>query len=216
MEEHGPPPRHGEGGREGMKRTDKQWKSWGFSRYSPNGWWVFRTPAGSFGIDHHRSVTEQGISRGRRKEWELRIPLTKSWQVHLSTQGKDYLTLVGGPKYLRNINWILDEFDYSFNDLAIASLKYHLDWSVCDNSNRRQEYEDIIARLNEPQPKMFDPGEEHLRGQLHALSFDKAVNETPDEIAKIFDRWHARERAWMDRVDEARHDFVDVIRELWS
>lgn len=72
------------------KRTDLAWREWGFHRYSPRGWWQVYTPAGSFGIDRHRSVTEQGLTRGRRQEWDLRIPLFGKWQIHLSTAGKSY------------------------------------------------------------------------------------------------------------------------------
>ncbi|AZS07403.1 hypothetical protein PBI_DUKE13_63 [Mycobacterium phage Duke13] len=204
-------------------RIDWSWRSWGFHAYRPQGWYRVDTPIGSFGIDHHRSVTESWLSRGRCRQWDLRIPVTKDWQIHLSTPGKDYLTLVEGPDYLRNLNWILDEFDSSFNDLATASLRYHLEYSVCDNEDQRERYEDIIARLNEPCPKyteeeeviLHPPGRE--RGDDFELRGDGAVIfKSSPERRDVYAAYRQREEEWLARVDQARHDFVDIMRYLWS
>lgn len=203
------------------KRITKHWRGWGLSVYAPDGWWIVRTPLGSFGIDSHRRVTQPGFSRGRCRERELRIPLTKKWQIHLSTKGDDYLTLVNGPKYLRSINWILDEFDSSFNDLAIASLRYHLDFSVCDNESRRDVYEDLIARLGEKPPTFTDeemavlhpPGWEMFE-PTGAGGF--RLTESTPERTVIHERHRQREDEYRARIQQARKDFIDVLPGLWS
>ncbi|WPH57673.1 hypothetical protein [Mycobacterium phage WXIN] len=208
-----------------MRRDiDLTWWKFSLSAYRPRGWWTLHTPAGSIGIDHHRSVTKPGVSRGRRLEWDLRIPVTKSWQIHLATPGKDYLTLVGGPAYLRNLSWILDEFDSSFNDLAIASLRYHLDWSVCGTSeDRRKAYEDLITRLGEHSPGFTDeemailypPGwtiEDDLDRRDGRILLKKS---TPEEDA-IYRAYEERGSAYRERKRQARHDFVDIMEGLWS
>jgi hypothetical protein len=203
-------------------KIDGHWRGWGIS-HDPRYWSRFFTPLGSFGVDSFREQDEPGLSRGRCREWEFRIPLTRKWQINLSTNGKDYLTLVKGPKYLKNLNWILDEFDSSFNDLAIASLRYHLDFSVCDTSAQRDVYEDLIARLGEAPPEFTD--EEmavlHPPGWRRSDDFEERdghiylKESTPEEKAiyeahwKLEDEYHAR-------INQARHDFVDIIGNLWS
>ena len=200
-----------------MKRIDKYWRGWGVSAYTPRGWYIFRTPFGSLGVDSHRRVTPPWFSRGRCRERELRIPLTEKWQIHLSTKGDDYLTLVNDPKYLRSINWILDEFDSSFNDLAIASLRYHLDWSVCDKSRYRDVYEDLIERLSERSPR-FTPEELavlHVPGRTVEEDF-LSLNEPNPERDAIYERHWQREDEYHARINKARHDFVDIMGGLWS
>ena len=180
------------------------------------------TRFGHIGVD--RFDRETGFSRGRCREIILRIPLTRKWNLELATKGKDYLTLVGGPKYLRNIDWILDEFDDSFNALATASLRYHLDFSVCDNSAQREQYEDIIERLNEPAPEFTDEELSVLHPPGWSIMDDFEPNDdgtftlresTPGQ-KKIYQRHWEREDEWRQRIDKARHDFVDIIWGLWS
>ncbi|AID58882.1 hypothetical protein PBI_GAIA_63 [Mycobacterium phage Gaia] len=198
------------------------WKGWGISRLRKARQEI-RTPWFAIGVDNFRQVTSTGFSRGRCQERWLRVPLTKRWQVTFSTAGKDYLTLVGGPEYLRNLNWILDEFDSSFNDLAIASLRYHLDYSVCDNEDNRERYEDVIARLSEESPTFTDeemailqpPGWspkddfEYVDGRMLL----KRANSAQEAIYKAF---HQREDEYRERIQQARHDFVDLMPMLWS
>lgn len=171
-------------------------------------------------MDHHRRVTQDWVSRSRTKAVELRVPLSKRWQLWFSTPGKSYLTLVGAPKYLRDVDWILDEFDSSFNELAAASLRYHLDYSVCDNEDRRTQYEDLIKRLTEPEPDTTDE-ESAAIATWHPLTQQDekgrhTLTECPPAAAAAFDTWQSREEAWRARIDQARHDFVDIMRNLWS
>ena len=176
------------------------------------------TRVGCVGVDRF-SHKGYGLSRGRCRQYELRLPLTWRWTLHLSTRGKDYLTLVGGPKELRNINWVIDEFDASFNNLAVASLRYHLDWSVCDNSDRRQEYEDLINRLSEEPPDPT-PEEDAAIDTWDPFTVKEGehyrMTDCPPAAAAAFDSWQSREDEWIKRINRARHDFVDIMRGLWS
>lgn len=177
--------------------------------------WV---PFGTLQFHEHYDWEKRfGVETGRCKEKELRIPIGK-YALELATPTKSYLELVDGPDYLNNTSWILDEFDSSFNDLAISSLKYHLDFSICDNSDRREKYEDIIARLKEDHPHVCDTPEkhdiweEHFKGKLS----DSINKPRSPEIKAISDDYHRRSKEHFDRQQQARHDFVDIMPELWS
>lgn len=169
---------------------------------------------GSVGVDTFAPSVKSrfSLSQGRCREWELRLPLTRKWTLELSTKGKDYLTLVNGPKYLRNLNWILDEFDSSFNNLAIASLRYHLDYSVCNNSDVRVKYEDLIARLSEDSPGLTP---EQSEAAL-SITFPMTSSSLTQEQHAALDAVRENESMWQERIDKARHDFVDIMRGLWS
>ena len=205
-----------------MKKIDWSWRGFGIDfdpryRYTIDLRWI------SAGVNSYRRVTRQGFLRGRCRERELRVPLVKDWQFEFSTRGQDYLTLVGGPKYLKNLNWILDEFDASFNDLAIASLKYHLDFSVCDNEDRRELYEDLIARLGEDPPTFTDDEMAVLRppGWTFEDGYEKVdggylVRKTTPERKVVYAAFRQREAEYHERIQRARHDLVDVMRQLWS
>lgn len=198
------------------KRGQFSWHGWGSHWYHKN-WYAAHTPFGGVGVDHHRRVTKPWISRGRCLEWELRIPLTSKWQIHLTTPSTSYLDLVNGPKYLRSIDWILDEFDSSFNALAIASLRYHLDWSVCCNEDRREKYEDIIARLTERQPTFTDEELAILHPPGSTWKDDlRLINESIPERDAVYKAYWQRQEEYDQRLAQARHDFVDIMPYLWS
>lgn len=206
------------------KRGSFSWHGWGAYWYHKS-WYQVHAPFGGVSVDDHRKVTKPWLSRGRCLEWELRIPLIRNWQIHLETPGKDYLTLVKGPKYLRNLSWILDEFDSSFNALATASLRYHLDWSVCDNEDRREKYEDIIERLNEPTPDFTDeetavlhPPDWKFGDDFESLPDGKGsrLKESSPEQKAVYAAYRQREDEHRERITQARHDFVDIMPYLWS
>jgi hypothetical protein len=136
---------------------------------------------------------------------------------------KSYARLVGFPY---GIDWVLDEFDSSFNELAIASLRFHLDYSHCDKEERRPVYEDLITRLGEPAPDIGETRRERTRLDEHCSDIDglfepmaggySRMRPTPPDIKAIFKRHRLVEEAYNARIDQARHDFVDIMRELWS
>jgi hypothetical protein len=189
------------------------------------------TRFGSIGVDTfsqkpHAVRKRFGVKRGRRQEIEVRIPLTPKWTLELSTKGKSYRELVGAPKYLENLDWIIDEFDSSFNDLAVASLRYHMDHAVtyCD-PEMRAKYQDLIDRLLEPAPGTTEDESAaidtwDLFGDLMYGAdggvVGRAVTECPEAASEAFDSWRARCEEWENRQLRARHDFVDIMRELWS
>ncbi|AWN03977.1 hypothetical protein PBI_PEREGRIN_150 [Rhodococcus phage Peregrin] len=177
--------------------------------------WV---PFGTLQFHEHYDWEKRfGVETGRCKEKELRIPIGK-YALELATPTKSYLKLVDGPDYLNNTSWILDEFDSSFNDLAISSLKYHLDFSICDNSDRREKYEDIIARLGEDEPNVVDTPEKQAIWDEHYGddTFGNINKEKPEALREIFNEYRKRTKEHFNRQQQARHDFVDIMPELWS
>ncbi|KXO88054.1 hypothetical protein AXK56_11760 [Tsukamurella pulmonis] len=144
--------------------------------------------------------------------------------LELDRRHLTYGEAVGAPSYLRDpaLDWVIDEFDSSFNALAIASLRYHRDWSICDiGDERRAEFQQLIARLSEPMPKYTE--EEQAAFVAAGDLFPEAeVGErvtmrplTPAEQA-AHEAWRIREAEWEQRIDEARRDFVGIMRYLWS
>ncbi len=152
-----------------------------------------------------------GHARGRTREhiwWMPLGPLT----LTVYGRGQSYRKLTGFPKY--SIDWMIDEFDASFNELAVASLRYHLGFSVCDNEDRRPVYEDLIARLSERDP-LFTAEELaiiHPPGSTHD---DRMRPSTPEQKA-VYETSRLRTAAYNERIRQARHDFIDILPELWS
>ncbi|WP_280389828.1 hypothetical protein [Nocardia wallacei] len=158
-----------------------------------------------------------GHARGRCREDVWWVPFFK-WTIKVEGRGKSYRELVDAPKYLKNLDWIIDEFDASFNDLAIASLRYHMDHSVayCD-PERRARYKDLIERLSERKPRVADTPEKRAIIAAHwdAHGLD-GINLAAPDIDAIHDDYWEREKAFHERIQQARHDFVDIMPGLWS
>ncbi|CPT82205.1 Uncharacterised protein [Mycobacteroides abscessus] len=134
-----------------------------------------------------------------------------------------YGEAVGAPPRFTDavFDWVIDEFDDSFNDLAIASLRYHQDWAItfCDGE-RRARYQDLIDRLSEPSPDFTD--EERA---VFAASGDRLVRvdgsrsmlrPPTDRERAVYAAQRERTAEWEQRMVETRRDFVGVMRELWS
>lgn len=151
------------------------------------------------------------------------VPLGKKWCIEFRRKNKDYADLVG--YRAPSIDWIIDEFDDSFNDLAVASLRYHMDYSVCYcHPETRAKYEDLIRRLTEPKPRFtkeelatLHPPGWTIQDDLEPLPEGGALlRPASDEKHAVYEARQARDDAWEDRQLQARHDFVDIMRGLWS
>lgn len=169
-------------------------------------------------------LTEFGTSVGNRsglvQTRELRLPagMTVRYRRQLRTYGQAVGSRFTDPAF----NWVIDEFDDSFNDLAIASLRYHQDWAItrCDEE-RRATYQDLIDRLGKSAPEPTDAESAVLRGGWPArrepLPGGRVRIHPPSDAERaVRDAIRARESEWIARQDQARHDFLDVMRELWS
>ncbi|MEC4833772.1 hypothetical protein R2362_03160 [Mycobacteroides chelonae] len=180
------------------------------------------TPWFSFGVDRFDHKGRISWSRNRTEGIEVRVPVTRRWTFQFATSGKSYRELVGAPEYLDRTNWIIDEFDSSFNDLACASLRYHMDHSVCYcDDKRRAVYQDIHDRLMEPEPDTTDEESAAMDtwDLIGPYDSERGVyigNPCPPEASAAIDSWEARIVEWRSRQDKARHDFVDIMRGLWS
>ncbi|BAD58800.1 hypothetical protein [Nocardia farcinica] len=160
--------------------------------------------------------------RGRTRGWECHVTLYR-WTVSWHGRGQPYWKLVGFERK-PSVDWMLDEFDASFNALAIASIRYHLDYSVLDRERFRESFEDLIARLSEPRPRFTE--EEMAVLEPPGWKFEDEFIPQPDgsfrmkprvgEERAIYDAQQAREDAWHERIQQARHDFIDILPHLWS
>lgn len=173
----------------------------------------------SIGVDEFTHLPRWAWERNRTQGRTLRVPLVLKWTLEFSTAGKTYLELVNAPSELKDIDWIIDEFDANFNALAVASLRYHMDHSVAlCTDDKREKYTELIARLTEKEPKMFNDDEGHLREHLHSSNLSElfGTDTRNPEMDAVFERYREREKAYLERVQQARHDFVDIMPELWS
>jgi hypothetical protein len=180
--------------------------------------YVFWTPISSVRI-RHRWDGEARWFAGRDTrlnylELQMALPFEKMFVI--TGPIKSYRELVEAPEYLENLDWIIDEFDSSFNDLAVASLKYHLDFSICDNESRREKYEDLIERLSEKDAEFTDEEIEIIHARdTGDFAVDINRERTPEEKA-VYDAYWKRDEEYHARINQARHDFVDIMRYLWS
>ncbi|GAA2440490.1 hypothetical protein [Mycolicibacterium llatzerense] len=161
--------------------------------------------------------SEKLYERTRTRGHQIAMPIGFGHRLLLTTRGRSYRELVGAPKDLDDTDWIIDEFDHNFNALAIASLRYHLDFSVCDNSDRREVYEDLIARLAEPPPDFADTPEEEAIATPPRDGLREWFNrERSPEYLALSARYRKREADYQSRIQQARHNFVDIMPQLWS
>ncbi|MEV6219769.1 hypothetical protein [Nocardia sp. NPDC051833] len=179
------------------------------------GWW------GTLESDAEVNGSRWGHDRGRTREHVWWMPIGP-WTLTIYGRGQSYRKLTGLPR--TSIDYILDEFDASFNNLAAASLRFHLDFSVCDNEDRRAHYEDLITRLTERDPIFTDEEMAILRppGWKREDDYELMPNgsyrmrpSTPEEKA-VYAASDERTAAYNERIRQARHDFVDIMPELWS
>lgn len=124
------------------------------------------------------------------------------------------LKAIGADKL--TVGWIADEFDESFDTLAMASLRYHLYHSPCSNRGpygeklkalledfedyHRNTYASVASRLGE-----------HLDGVPG--DWIKHHCAECDEFLKQMDVEEAQER---QRQKTLRHRFIDILPGLWS
>ena len=134
-----------------------------------------------------------------------------------------YGEAVGAPPRFTDaaFDWVIDEFDDSFNDLAVASLRYHQDWAItlCDGE-RRARYQDLIDRLSEASPAFTDEERAVLAAsgdRLVRVGGRRSMLRPPtDRERAVYAAQRVRAAEWEQRMVEARRDFVGVMRELWS
>lgn len=123
------------------------------------------------------------------------------------------------------IDWILDEFDASFNALAIASMRLHMDHPIypCPDE-RRARFEALIERLGEPRPTFTEDELAilHPPGWKWEDDFEplpgggSRMRESTPERQAVYDAQSERDDAHFARIQQARKDFIDVLPHLWS
>ena len=144
------------------------------------------------------------------------IPFTKK-AIYLYEDVRSYAEAIG---FKYSIDWVLDEFDDVFNELAIASMKYHLNYShVLISGKLRTTMEQLIKDLDPIFPITEDDlkEEEHLNSmkEMNMAEAFKHYKECP-----ICSEYHEKQQKIMDEKHQleldARHRFVDIMGSLWS
>ncbi|AMS02613.1 hypothetical protein BJD55_gp153 [Gordonia phage Yvonnetastic] len=179
-------------------------KSWGVQPATPTHWW------------------RPGWGGERGKLYDEAFLSLRNWCVEVVRHNISFAEYCGVDDL--HLDWILDEFDSSFNELAAASLKFHLELSICDNEPRRELYEDLIARLTEEPPDFTDEEMAILEPEGWKWSDDfedlpeggARLRKSPPEKKAVYEAHWKRKAEYDARVKQARHDFVDIMPHLWS
>lgn len=106
-----------------------------------------------------------------------------------------------------SLDWVIDEFDSSFNQLAIASLKYHLNYAVTSvDTATAAIYHDLIVRLDAHYNSVMTDEEVEI------------INESNDKelVDKTVEAYRARKEVQELDGLQARRDFVEIMGGLWS
>lgn len=118
------------------------------------------------------------------------------------------------------VGWIVDEFDSSFDQLAMGSLRYHLYHSVASNEG---EYGDKLKALLDDfealkirNRSLWDSEEwrEHSEAEHPGDEFygPLSCGDCSDFIRELT----AREDEWLKEQAALRHRFIDILPGLWS
>ena len=116
-----------------------------------------------------------------------------------------------------NFMWVIDEFDSSFNTLAMASLRYHMNHSVAVCAGKqRATFQSPLDRFEEAQHRDTSPHgymdhfSQHREGVIELLRLKcpecKEFQAQKDE---------ARQKRKAD-INKLRHEFVNILPWLWS
>lgn len=116
-----------------------------------------------------------------------------------------------------SFQWVIDEFDSSFNTLAMASLRYHMDHAVtvCKGV-RREEYQSMLDEFQELHDREVMTREHiehyasHRKGLIEMLRIDC------DECRRHYEEYSQARDKHEDDTMAARHKFVDLMPGLWS
>lgn len=167
------------------------------------------------------------VYEGKKSHWFLPerkglyfsalIKLPKNACVSIYKNGMSYGEAVGMEKM--TLDWVLDEFDSSFDQLAIGSMRYHMDWAVTSCSPKTRElYLDLIERLEK-----YGNGASFSEEEIAHLGECRKIRE--DAIEKIdkcgrckdiYSSFSNREDEYRKIHTDVRKEFVDIMPSLWS
>jgi len=146
----------------------------------------------------------------------------RGWWFSVYTKGDSYADLVG---FAASVDWMIDEFDATFNEYACASLRFHLNHTHLDREDRRERWEALIERLSEKRPTFTEPemaileppGYDWETDELEPLPNGRYRLRPPTpEKEAVYEAQRLREDEYLERLRMARHDFVEEIPYLWS
>lgn len=122
-------------------------------------------------------------------------------------------------------NWFLDETDATFNEFAVEVLKFHLGinedkkfrcYAPEHDPEYRQKMFDLIERFNEPYKSFTDEELKTLQRHKVGNVVEDLNREKTDEERAIYAAHRKREEEHLERIRQARHDFVDLLPRMWS
>lgn len=125
-------------------------------------------------------------------------------------------------------DWFIDECDSTMNSLMITSLKFHM--HMLDDKPVTYPFEgelgdkalSIIDRLDERRPQMPDELSEYYLKVVHTervegKNFTRMIfPEKSDRLNELTRQHDIKVEEYYDRQREARHDFIDILPNLWS
>lgn len=160
----------------------------------------------------------------RHHSKQYTFPLFKS--TSLEFESRQPITQLVGLSSNFSLPYLLDEFDFNFNELAIATLRYHLDYSVCDNEGSREEWEQLIMDLSKE--KLLAPELSPAQSKHHDLALEHPFldgsepckQDANTNLCPICESSREANRAAVmahkARTQDARARFLEVIPLLWS
>lgn len=160
-----------------------------------------------------------GWAVGRNGLYETaNIKLPFALALRLYKDGMSYAEAVGFDKDI-TVDWIIDEFDSSFDALAVASMKYHMDWSVavCP-PERRAVYEKLIEKF-ETRVDYFTEEELNHFDECRGVGFQKWFGSRDNCVTckEANNLYKIRIEVAEKLQKEARVEFVEkVLPTLWS
>lgn len=190
-----------------------------------------KDPVKQYSSENDEKVNEKGFwehnKRHLYKQGLIKLPFDKC--IKIVKKEKDLLEEIGIDNKHDFLYEIVDEFDSSFEKLAIASLNYHIHHSVsvCPPSTQ-EKYENLIERLSAHSPRFTDEESKHLsncRAQRRKKKYDSKDNDflkdlmTPtrcETCQNIYQKLDERQLEFKNNKAQTRHDFVDIMPSLWS
>lgn len=178
------------------------------------------------GKDYRRILTiskpsiefsERVREKHRLGEWTiLKLPFGLQLSYDKSRYARD---LTGIPKNW-TFDWVIDEFDDSFNTLAAASLRYHLDYAVTDGEAKREYYEKLIKELTEPE-QFFKLTKEEIAHQNENFKLWEEGKQdflicNCEICENVSKRIREADKKAAKQLKEVREKFLEIVPYLWS
>lgn len=145
----------------------------------------------------------------RRGQSKAFLPLPLKLCISGFREDKTYAELVNVPDL--TVDWIIDEFDASFNKLAVASMQYHLNHAITiPTQHKRETFNALIRRFETLQ----DIALEGITKEEYN-NFGKG-DTTPEVRKRVLNAILERDKKIEAAEIAVREDFLKIVPYLWS